>query len=322
MICFWSCRSFTTALIFLTIDFPYKINSSLSAGRIILCMDGDEAGKNAVARLSSSSSVLSKSSEINLNELYVATLPDETKDPSDFVDYAGGGDEAKIRFEEDVLDKVISWNDWYIERIMSQHDASAEDGTKGSFTVICDEVSTFLATLTNPVDRTRRVYNIADKLVDLIAPSSDKNSTSSSMMRVQLESDILNMATRKAGVREAMERRIEQADGFSGDVTSATMEKLARGGSDEDNKLMSANALARLKAPPKAHKPRKPIAPRSVSTRPRSVSKTKRRTVDPPERHFVPHFNGFTFEHKSDRDWLGITDNRVSCIACGLCLRL
>ena len=96
-------------------------------------MDGDEAGKNAVARLSSSSSVLSKSSVINLNELYVATLPDETKDPSDFVDYAGGGDEAKIRFEEDVLDKVISWNDWYIERIMSQHDASAEDGTKGLY---------------------------------------------------------------------------------------------------------------------------------------------------------------------------------------------
>lgn len=303
----------------------HKIDFSLSEGRIILCMDGDEAGRNAVARLASSSSVLSKSSEINLNELYVATLPDDIKDPSDFVDYAGGGNKAKIRFEEDVLDKAISWNDWYIERIMSQHDTSAGDGTKGSFSSICDEVSTFLATLTNPADRTRRVCNIAEKLVDLIAPSSDKNSTSSSMMRVQLEADILNMATRKAGVREAMERRIEQADGFSGDVTSATMEKLARGGSDDDNKLMSATALARMKPPPKqisAPRPRKPVAPpRFGSTRSRTARKTKRRTIYPPERHFVPHFNGFTFEHKSDRDWLGMTDDRVSCIVCGLCRR-
>eukprot|EP00984_Skeletonema_dohrnii_P035320 scaffold34962_cov216-Skeletonema_dohrnii-CCMP3373.AAC.1 len=282
-------------------------------GRIVLCMDGDEAGQNAVARLASSSSVLSKSSEINLNELYVATLPDEIKDPSDFMDYAGGGNKAKIRFEEDVLDQAISWNDWYIERILSQYDVSAEDGTKGSFPGICDEVSTFLATFTNPADRTRRVYNIAEKLVDLIAPSSEKNSTSSSMMRVQLESDILNMATRKAGVREAMERRIEQADGFSGDATSTTMEKLARGGSDEDNKMMSANALAKMKPPPKqvsAPKPRKPVGPR-FGSRTRSAPKRKRQIVDPPERHFVPHFNGFTFDHKSDRDWLGITDNRL-----------
>lgn len=284
-------------------------------------MDGDEAGQNAVARLSSSSSVLSKSLEINLNEIFVATLPDEIKDPSDFVDYAGGGNEAKMRFEEDVLNKAVSWNDWYIERILSQYDVAAEDGARGSFSGICDEVSTFLATFTNPADRTRRVYNIAEKLVDLIAPSSEKNSTSSSMMRVQLESDILNMATRKAGVREAMERRIEQADGFSGDATSATMEKLARGGSDEDSKLMSANALARMKPPQKqvsAPKPRKPIAPR-FGPRSRSAPKTKRLRVDPPERHFVPHFNGFTFEHKSDRDWLGISDNRVSCILFGCC---
>ena len=292
-------------------------------------MDGDEAGQNAVARLSGSSSALLKTLEVNLNEIFVATLPDKIKDPSDFVDYAGGGNEAKVRFEEDVLDKAVSWNDWNILRILSQYDETAEDGAKGSFSGTCDEVSTFLATFTNPADRTRRVYNIAEKLVDLIAPSSEKNSTSSSMMRVQLESDILNMATRKAGVREAMERRIEQADGFSGEKTSATMEKLARGGSEEDNKLMSANALARMKPPPKRAstiKPLKPIAPSPrFGLRSRSASsKTKRQRVDPPERHFVPHFNGFTFEHKSDRDWLGISDNRVSCIVfgCDLCLLL
>ena len=137
-------------------------------------------------------------------------------------------------------------------------------------------------------------------------------------MRVQLEADILNMATRKAGVREAMERRIEQADGFSGDVAAATMEKLASGGSsDEDNKLMSTRALARMKSPQKNQissppKPRRPVAAKIRSNNWSTPRKTKRRKVDPPERHFVPHFNGFTFEHKTDRDWLGLTDGRVS----------
>lgn len=276
-------------------------------------MDGDEAGKNAVARLSSVTSVLSKSSEVNFNELYVATLPDEIKDPSDFVDYAGGGITAKRRFEEEVLGKAIKWIDWYIERILSQYDTSAEDGTKGSFSEICDEVSTFLAALPNPAERTRRVYKIAENLVDLISPSLDKNSTSSSMMRVQLEADILNMATRKAAVREAMERRIEQADGFSGDVTTATMKKLAAGGSKEENTLLSATALARMKSTPKKQisspSPRKPVARNGFYW---STLKTTVRAVNPPERHFVPHFSGFTFEHKSDRDWLGLTGVRVS----------
>ena len=284
-------------------------------GRVVLCMDGDEAGRNAVARLSSSGSILSKTSGLNFNELHVATLPHDIKDPSDFVDYAGGGEKAKKRFEEEVLDKAISWNDWYIERILSQFDDDAEDGTKGSFSGICDEVSTFLATFTNPADRTRRVYNIAEKLVDFITPDSDKNSTSSSMMRVQFESDILNMASRKAGVREAMARRIEQADGFSGDATSATMEKLAGGGSDEDNKLVSSKALAMMKPKPKqisVAKPRKPVTERFLS-RSRSASKPRRQMKKPTERNFVPHFNGFTFEHKTDRDWLGMTANRVSC---------
>ena len=63
---------------------------SFFIGRIILCMDGDDAGINAVVRLCSSN-VLSKVPELNRNELYVATLPvdDYVKDPADFVDFAG-----------------------------------------------------------------------------------------------------------------------------------------------------------------------------------------------------------------------------------------
>ena len=79
------------------------------------------------------------------------------------------------------------------------------------------------------------MHKIAESLVDLIASDTDKESSSSlGMLRVNLESDILNMSSRKAGVREAMERRIEQTDGFSGESTTAKMEKLSGGGANFD----------------------------------------------------------------------------------------
>ena len=175
-------------------------------------MDGDDAGINAVVRLCSSN-VLSKVPELNRNELYVATLPvdDYVKDPADFVDFAGCGEKAQQRFQEKILDKAILWNEWYISRILSKHKVDAKDGTEGSFADVCDEVSTFLTTFTSPADRTCRVHKIAERLVDMITEDDAEQSSSSlSMLRVQFESDILNMSSRKAGVREAMERRIEQ----------------------------------------------------------------------------------------------------------------
>ena len=185
---------------------------SFFIGRIILCMDGDDAGINAVERLCSSN-VLSKVPDLNRNELYVATLPadDNVKDPADFVDFAGGGEKAQKRFQQEILDKAILWDEWYISRILSKHKVDAKDGTEGCFADVCDEVSTFLATFTSPADRTRRVHKIAERLVDMITEDDAEQSSSSlSMLRVQFESDILNMSSRKAGVREAMERRIEQ----------------------------------------------------------------------------------------------------------------
>jgi len=100
-------------------------------------------------------------------------------------------------------------------------------------------------------------------------------------------------------------------------VAAATMEKLTSGGSaDEENRTMSTRALARVKTPQKNQIPSpRPRKPDTANIRPNNWStprKLKRRKVDPPERHFVPHFNGFTFDHKTDRDWLGLTNDRVS----------
>jgi len=290
---------------------------NVPGGRIILCMDGDDAGVNAVERLCSSN-ILSKVPELNRNELYVASLPDDinVKDPSDFVEYAG--DNAQQRFQEEILDNASAWDEWYIARLVSKYEVDAKDGgIDDSFADICDDVSTFLATMPNPADRTRRVHKIAEMLVDLITADTDTERSASSlnMLRVQFESDILNMSSRKAGVREAMERRIEQADGITGDATASMMERLTSGGNvdmNDDDKKMSTNALARSTPPPR------PVVNKqtrqTVSRPPRTAAKARARTFrarktrerQSPERHLVPHFNGFQFKHESDRDWLGL----------------
>ncbi len=245
------------------------------------------------------------------------------KDPSDFVNMAGGGDKARMRFQEEILDNAIPWDEWYIDRLISKHEMGAKDGMAGSFSGICNEVSTFLAFFVNPAERTRRVHKISEKLVVLIA--EDKMSSSSlSMLRCQLESDILNMSSRKAGVREAIERRIELTDGVSGEATASKMKRLSSGDLDDNNndeRKMSKNALAMV-AP---HRPdgsqrnipaSNPLRQGKGATRARSVRTNPRQRnrqlpEKPTERHLVPHFNGFVFKHQSDRDWLGLSDNSV-----------
>jgi DNA primase len=281
-------------------------------------MDGDDAGKNAVERLCSSN-ILSNVPELSKNELFVATLSGgEVKDPSDFVTLAGGGNKARMRFQEEILDNAIPWDEWYIDRLLSKHEVDSKDGTVGSFAGICNDVSTFLASFSNPADRTRRVHKIAEKLVALIA-EVEMSSSSIGMLRAQLESDILNMSSRKAGVREAIERRIEVTDGVSGEATASKMKRLSRGDLDnmnDDERKMSKSASSRL-APQRADNLQRsipalnPLRARKDATRTRSFRTNPKKTKKPQERHLVPHFNGFEFKHQSDKDWLGFSGKSV-----------
>ena len=306
----------------------YSADIGTIAGRIILCMDGDDAGRNAVERLCGSN-IIWKVPELNRNELYVATLPGgDIKDPADFVHFAGGGDNARDLFQKEILDTSKPWDEWYVTRLITKYDADAKDGSEGSFSDICNQISTFLASFPSPADRTRRVHNIAELLVTLIA-EKDSTSSSISMLRVQLEADLLNMASRKAGVREAIERRIEQTDGLLGSATTAKIERLASGDFDafnDDERKMSKQSLARTMPQRKESPPRR-IIPVANPSRQRRVQPSsqpfryneQQRDMKLPERHLVPHFHGFTFKHDSDKDWLGLSGNGVSALSLCVC---
>ena len=276
---------------------------------IVLCLDNDDAGRTAVERICSSNMIL-KTRELSGCQILVATLPEGIKDPSDFLQ--GKGADAKHLFASEVLNDVLPWDEWYIKQLARKFDDDGEDGT--SFAAICEEVSSFLASFPNPADRTRRVHNIADILLDLIAKDSDDKS-SLGMMRVQLEADMMNMVSRKALVRESMERRIEERDGFSGEAaTSSKMDVLTRGDVTDvnhDSRKLSKSALAKLK-PPAQNTPvgmTRNAAQTRRSYQPRQSQRTTYKTnkIKPRQQDLVPHFNGFTFKHKTDRDWLGLS---------------
>jgi len=129
---------------------------------IILCMDRDDAGYQAVERLCSGSILYDltfatpspktgqpyaqqqqqyandtvdkdkresrfQNEEENMGygfisnaEILVATLPEDVKDPADFVAARSGGD-ACGDFQREVLDTALPWNEWYIRRIVSRY---------------------------------------------------------------------------------------------------------------------------------------------------------------------------------------------------------
>ena len=200
--------------------------SSFPTGQILLCLDNDGAGIDAVERLCSGN-ILHKVSEKYSIQFLVAKLPDGIKDPADFIEAYGGATatNSSIAFRDEVIAKASDWTEWYIHRLTASLDDDIDDGTNGSFVDVCDRLATFLSSFQNAADRTRRAFEAAGMLSTFISKNS---STKSSALQFQLESDLLDMASRKAMAREALSRRIEKRDGVSA-ITSGKIAKLLNG---------------------------------------------------------------------------------------------
>ena len=286
-------------------------------GRIILCLDNDVAGNAAVERVCSNM-FLAKTAEKHGVEIVVASLPAEIKDPADFV-VANSGEAFRetLRHAED-------WVTWYLKRIFNRYDHKANSGTPGSFGDICDSISEFLATITNPAERTKRARDVASNLTELVAASSRSGEISTSF-RIQMESDLIDMVARKAAAKESLLRRIEAVDGFDPKQQDDRLSHITKGAISEETD--SSSKLSK-----QAFEATKPIKSRLVPHRPTttqersamSVPKVDRRGTSnkiqgdrpflrrntakrksPPP--MTPHFNGFEFEKESDAEWLGIS---------------
>lgn len=297
-------------------------------GRIVLCLDGDEAGLNAIERLCTGS-LLSKTAETYVVEILVATLPDGVKDPGEYIESKSSKLESGVQFRKEVIDKSKDWTSWYLDRLLSRYDEAALRGTAGSFADICDRVSDFLSGFPNPAERTKRAHDVAGSLAEIVSGTSDSTEGSNSL-RIQLETDLVNMVARKAGARESIERRIESVDGYSSDGTNQKVAKLTRGEgvsqSDASSNLLSGRALRALKRSDSSQStkgnlngfrkstPRKTSFGRDGASRPgrrgrARLRRSSKKIVEPPP--LTPHFSGFDFENPSDADWLNLPREKV-----------
>jgi DNA primase len=272
-----------------------------------VCLDNDEAGLNAVERICTDSEMWNFL-ENNGIELLVASLPSGIKDPAEFIESKGG---VQIRtndnlFRSSVMKTAATWNDWFITRLISKYDPT----DTSSFSSVCDNLSTFLSNHPNAAERTKRAYEAAGKLAELI--SKRKGDASNGPLRIQLESDLLGMASRKAAARQALARRIEASVGEIG--SKSKILKMSSGEpTTQDDAPYIPNVAASRQRFEKGNytSPQLRIRnsmPKNSNIRSSQVKKYTRHENDPP---ITAHFHGFQF-CKTDAEWLGITTEKVS----------
>jgi hypothetical protein len=265
----------------------------------------------------------------------IATLPEGIKDPGEFTEKIGKGktsSEIERRFRSDVLETAKEWSAWYVNRILSRYDARAPRGTPESFGAICERISDFLSSFSNPAERTKRAHDVASSLAVLVEGGSDSGNGSASL-KIQLESDLVDMVARKAAAKESVGRRLEAVDGFSGKLKTEKLSRMSKGegyGSrDGSTEMIFPAAEASIIGAGRRHTSRalrsqRQIVPSSKShaTKPRSRRGDRRRmkrlSVNECESlPLTPHFNGFDFANPTDAAWLGLPREKVRefCLA-------
>ncbi|KAG7363029.1 DNA primase [Nitzschia inconspicua] len=164
----------------------------IGVGRVVLCLDNDDAGIAAVERLCSGQRPILLSATENSNvEVHVAQLPASVKDPAEFLEKIPDKDGLDSNFRKEVIEQSVEWTEWYIERLLSSFDASAIDEEDGSFPKTFERLASFLSVFDDLDQRTKKASLMAQKLSPLVGgDSQDADWTSS-----QLESDLLHKAS-------------------------------------------------------------------------------------------------------------------------------
>jgi DNA primase len=298
----------------------------LILGRIVLCLDNDDAGIAAMERVCGSM-MLSSIAEQYIVDIRVATLPKNIKDPAEFIELHSG-DKKTVNiadaFRSEVLDTSLEWTDWYLERLMARYDATALRSAPGSFGDVFERVANFLATFKNAADRTKRACEAAVSLANILAKDSGKTQISD-MVKIQLESDLVDRASRIANAKDAVPRRIESTEGGSDADIQAKLASISRGngfsGDGDKEKLSWKSSQDPSQAKPKASKGRQGEKKvindlsegngRSRGRQQRTFRpKNEKKIQEPPP--LTPHFSGFDFAHQSDQEWLGLSQQKVS----------
>lgn len=280
-------------------------------GRLVLCLDNDIAGLQAVERLCSNG-ILGKLVAKYPVDLRIASLANGVKDPAEFVEARRGltRKEIAMDFQSSVIEIAETWEKWYVFRLMKTYEQGVRGRQSGSFSDVFGRIAAFLGTIENPGDRTRLAYEAALDLAQVIAKESG-TSIPSDAVQTQLESDLIDLATRNAHTRAAVDQRVDST------LTAASFSKGLDGERKEvEGGTKKAREVKTTKMGPHSggdtslpvRTKRKRTSRPSHKRRPRSATKS-----------LTPHFAGFNFKHKSDAEWLDLQSNtKVRALAIDL----
>lgn len=277
--------------------------------RVVLCFDNDQAGMSAVERLCTNG-MLRDATKQHAVCFAVAHLPIDVKDPAEFMELRAS-DKAAGQFQTEVVGGAVDWTDWYIQQIMGQYVSGTARGATGSFSRVFERIAEFLASSMEQADRTKRAYEIAGDLANILASEQNKTVVSKAV-HTQLESDLIELVSRLSNAKDAVKRRAESLG--AEDVTHAAA-TLVRGGGPSE-----AESKKSLQLSTRARKKQRNLERRGtrVTSRKRRVATMKR---GPTVESLTPHFGGFQFANKADRAWLGI-NQRNKVRSNFLCLKL
>jgi DNA primase len=292
---------------------------SIRNGNLVLCLDNDSAGLLALERLCSNG-LLSRIVSKYGTEISIALLPSGIKDPGEFIESKAEAASTTIAdaFQTEVLSKSQDWIDWYLQQLLESYDSKAGRGRAGSFGDVFERVANFLANNMGPADRTKHACEIAVSLAKTTANEMGSDHASSAVQN-QLESDLIDLSSRLAEKKRAIQRRTElvNSDGNVGSQKDALF-ALTRGSgpsADESDKLSSSaskgsdllsvalndvDLLDKFPAPS--------FERASLTRRKRTHDAAISRTLN---KALTPHFSGFRFMYKSDSQWLGVDEDKL-----------
>lgn len=291
----------------------------IGKGRIVICLDNDSAGKNALERICSGG-LLSSLADRYPVEVRIATLNVGTKDPAEYFEQNKKVDNAEEMFREDVIENSLEWSEWYTQHLISCYDPTAARGAPGSFGAVFERLASFLSTYSNAAERIKQACELASYLAEILSKESNTTEVSQTV-RIQLETDLVNKASSIANSKAAISSRIASVGGGSNTEIQAKLSTMSRGdglsGSDESKK-MAAGALKKQKGgqldTTNLGRTAMPGPVKRTSTGVRSPRGSRARMKRPP-RHKDPdlteHFSGFDFAHETDAKWLGAVDDKV-----------
>jgi len=255
-------------------------------GTVVVCFDRDKAGVRAAERICNSGLLFALSSEVPAVRFKIATLPEKCKDPADYVEMKKSEHSANqmgtiIDVEDDfnfeVVEPAMEWMEWYMERLLSTYDDQALPNTPGSFGDVFEQIANFLSNIENPAERTKRSFQSA-KVMAAFLSGSGSSAPAGATIQAQLESDLVQSASRLANQKNAIAKRLEASRAGTDDIDMQTkIRNLSTGsgfsGQDDSEKL--------------SYKKLKEISPELVDSpkakRVSSLARTQRQRTSPRE---------------------------------------